>query len=57
MLCAVAAVVMRWDSPEQLRPDDLDRDLVHAQLELDALAESIGRGHEHSDFEDDIREL
>lgn len=57
VLCAVAVTFMRWDSSERLRLDDLDGDLSRAQLELDALADSIGRGHEHSDFEDDIREL
>lgn len=57
VLCAVAVAVVRWDSPERLRLDDLDGDLARAQLELDALAESIGRGHEHADLDDDIRDL
>lgn len=57
VLCAVAVAVFRWDSGERLRLDDLDGDLARARLELDALAESIGRGHEQSDLEDDLRDL
>jgi hypothetical protein len=54
-LCAAAAVVMRWEPAG--RHDDLDADLARVRSELDALAETVGRGHELSDLEDDIRVL
>ncbi|TPW22046.1 MAG: hypothetical protein FD126_79 [Elusimicrobia bacterium] len=53
-LCAVAVVLVRWDF-SRVGPDDLEGDLARVQVELDSLAESIG--HEHSDLDDDIRDL
>ena len=53
--CAAAAIVLRWEPAG--RHDDLDADLARVQRELEALTESVGRGHESSDLEDDIRAL
>ncbi|TBR17561.1 hypothetical protein EPO15_16630 [bacterium] len=55
-LCAVAFVLARWE-PRAPRPDDLDGDLARAERELDALSESIGRGHELADLDADLDAL
>lgn len=54
-LCAVVVAALRWQSPAPSRGEDIDGDLARVQVELEALAETIG--HESSDFEDDIRVL
>lgn len=54
-LCAAAVLALRWQTPGPRRGEDLDRELARVQVELDALADSLG--HEHSDLDDDIRVL
>ena len=59
-LSVLAVVVVRWDGPPReagRSSDALELDLARAQSRLDALADSIGRGQELMELDDDIRDL
>lgn len=59
-LSVIAVMAVRWDGgPREAGQgsDALELDLARAQYRLEVLAESIGRGHELMELDDDIRVL